>query len=120
MSDRGNASILAMGPPRLSPPHECHGAPVTPARAAPALLDGSYVAPTELLSDDAALRSRTHDEIQGFGVHWLRVVLYWHSVAPVPDDPGVPRFDGTGPNANPASDATTGSSARRGPATCGS
>jgi hypothetical protein len=60
-----------------------------------------FEAPTELLSDDAALRTRTFDEIQGFGVRSLRVVLYWHTVAPVPDDPGVPRFDETDPNAYP-------------------
>jgi hypothetical protein len=60
-----------------------------------------FEAPTELLSGDAGLRARTIDEIQGFGVRWLRVVLYWHGVAPVPDDPGVPRFDETDPDAYP-------------------
>jgi hypothetical protein len=60
-----------------------------------------FEAPTELMSDNAALRAHTFGEIQGFGVHWLRVVLYWHSVAPVADDPGVPRFDETDPNAYP-------------------
>src|SRR4051794_8857585 len=60
-----------------------------------------FEAPTELLSEDAALRARTFDEIQAFGVRRLRVVLYWHSVAPVADDPGVPRFDETDPNAYP-------------------
>jgi len=60
-----------------------------------------FEAPTELLSEDSALRARTFDEIQAFGVRRLRVVLYWHSVAPVADDPGVPRFDETDPNAYP-------------------
>src|SRR4051795_873002 len=60
-----------------------------------------FEAPTELLSEDAALRARTFDEIQAFGVRRLRVVLYWHSVAPVADDPGVPRFDETDPNGYP-------------------
>jgi hypothetical protein len=60
-----------------------------------------FEAPNELLSDDARLRTETFDEIQGFGVRWLRVVLYWHGVAPVPDDPGVPRFDETDPNGYP-------------------
>jgi hypothetical protein len=60
-----------------------------------------FEAPTELLSDDAALRAQTLDEIHGFGVHWLRVVLCRHSVAPVPDHPGVPRFDETDPSAYP-------------------
>jgi hypothetical protein len=41
-----------------------------------------FEAPRELLSNDDALRQRTLDEIQGLGVRWLRVVLYWRSVAP--------------------------------------
>ena len=41
-----------------------------------------FEAPRELLSDDASLRGQTFDEIQGFGVHWIRIVLYWQSVAP--------------------------------------
>jgi hypothetical protein len=31
-----------------------------------------FAAPTELMSDDAALRAQTFDEIRGFGVRWLR------------------------------------------------
>ena len=60
-----------------------------------------FEAPRELLSDDAATRAGTFDEIQAFGVRSLRVVLYWHDVAPVPDDPGVPRFEETDPAAYP-------------------
>jgi hypothetical protein len=60
-----------------------------------------FEAPTELLSDDAGLRSHTFDEIRDLGVRRLRVVLYWHGVAPAADDPGVPRFDETDPNAYP-------------------
>jgi hypothetical protein len=60
-----------------------------------------FEAPRELLSDDAALRSQTFDEIQGFGVHWIRLVLYWQSVAPNPDSASVPRFDERDPNAYP-------------------
>ncbi|MBI5104368.1 MAG: hypothetical protein HZB46_05165 [Solirubrobacterales bacterium] len=41
-----------------------------------------FEAPRELRSDDAALRAQTLDEIQGFGVGWLRVILYWNEVAP--------------------------------------
>ena len=52
-----------------------------------------FEAPRELRSDDAALRARSLDEIQGFGVNWLRVVLYWNDVAPRPDTPALPRFD---------------------------
>jgi hypothetical protein len=60
-----------------------------------------FEAPRELLSDDAALRAQTFDEIQGFGVHWVRIVLYWHSVAPQPDSATVPAFDERDPNAYP-------------------
>jgi hypothetical protein len=60
-----------------------------------------FEAPRELLSDDAALRSQTVDEIQGFGVHWVRIVLYWHSVAPDADSATAPSFDDTDPNAYP-------------------
>ncbi|WP_205699129.1 hypothetical protein [Conexibacter sp. SYSU D00693] len=52
-----------------------------------------FEAPRELLSGDAALRAQTLDEIRGFGVRWLRVVLYWKGVAPGGDRPGVPRVD---------------------------
>ena len=52
-----------------------------------------FEAPRELRSDDAALRARTLDELQRFGVGWLRVVLYWNDVAPRPDTPALPRFD---------------------------
>jgi hypothetical protein len=60
-----------------------------------------FEAPTELLSDDAATRAQTFDEIQGFGVHWLRVVLYWHTVAPNPESTFKPAFDERDPNAYP-------------------
>ena len=49
-----------------------------------------FEAPRELLSDDGPLRAQTFDEIHGFGVRWLRVVLYWQSVAPEPDSRSVP------------------------------
>jgi hypothetical protein len=60
-----------------------------------------FEAPTELLSDDAALRGQALDEIAGLGVRSVRIVLYWHSVAPAAGDPGVPRFDEADPNAYP-------------------
>jgi hypothetical protein len=44
-----------------------------------------FEAPRELASPDAAVRSRTFDEIEAFGVHWIRVVLYWNRVAPSPN-----------------------------------
>jgi hypothetical protein len=60
-----------------------------------------FEAPRELLSDDATLRAQTLDEIQGFGVHWVRIVLYWQSVAPEPGSATAPAFDDTDPNAYP-------------------
>ena len=60
-----------------------------------------FEAPRELLSDDAGLRNQTFDEIQGFGVHWLRIVLYWQAVAPDPSSASVPSFDERDPNAYP-------------------
>jgi hypothetical protein len=60
-----------------------------------------FEAPRELLSDDAALRAQTFDEVRGFGVRWLRVVMYWQSVAPDPDSRTVPAFDERDPNAYP-------------------
>ncbi|MEA2425586.1 MAG: hypothetical protein QOH13_1996, partial [Thermoleophilaceae bacterium] len=56
------------------------------AAAAPAQANTTqftlFEAPRELLSSDDSLRAQTLDEIQGLGVKWLRVVLYWRSVAP--------------------------------------
>jgi hypothetical protein len=60
-----------------------------------------FEAPRELLSDDAGLRTQTFDEVQRFGVRWLRVVLYWQSVAPQPESRRVPSFDERDPTAYP-------------------
>jgi Cellulase (glycosyl hydrolase family 5) len=72
--------------------------------AAPALADSSqtvsFEAPNELLNDE--LRDQTLDEISAFGVHALRVVLYWNSVAPDADAAVRPAgFDATDPSAYP-------------------
>jgi hypothetical protein len=56
-----------------------------------------FEAPRELMSDDAALRASTLDEVQGFGVSWVRVVLYWRNVAPNPNDWRVPGGDLSNP-----------------------
>jgi Cellulase (glycosyl hydrolase family 5) len=82
-------------------------AAVIAALALPAAADARssqftiFEAPRELLSDDATLRTRTFDEIQGFGVHWIRLVLYWRSVAPDADSATAPSFDDSDPNAYP-------------------
>jgi hypothetical protein len=59
----------------------------------------SFEAPRELLSDD--LRDQTLDEISAFGVHSLRVVMYWHAVAPAADSATRPSFDASDPGAYP-------------------
>jgi hypothetical protein len=41
-----------------------------------------FDAPRLLRSDDAGLRARTLDDIKSLGATWVRVVLYWHDVAP--------------------------------------
>jgi hypothetical protein len=52
-----------------------------------------FEAPRELLSSDDTLRAQTLDEIQGLGVHWLRVVLYWRSVDPSAQSATPPSFN---------------------------
>ena len=58
-----------------------------------------FEAPRELISDDDALRTQTFDEIDHLGARWIRVVLYWHDVAPSPDAGAAPAFDETDPTA---------------------
>jgi hypothetical protein len=58
-----------------------------------------FEAARELKSHDGAVRARALDEIESFGVHWIRVVLYWKDVAPQPGDRSRPEFDETDPAA---------------------
>lgn len=58
-----------------------------------------FEAPRELRSGDAALRAATLDELQGLGVRWLRITLYWRDVAPDAGSPTAPVFDETDPAA---------------------
>jgi hypothetical protein len=53
----------------------------------------------EIRSNDAATRARVLGEIQRFGVHWIRIVMYWRDVAPQPRSDAAPRFDETDPAA---------------------
>lgn len=55
----------------------------------------SFEAPRELL--DPSLRDSTLDQISGMGVKSLRVVLYWHDVAPNADSSAKQTFDETDP-----------------------
>jgi hypothetical protein len=58
-----------------------------------------FEANRELRSHDAAERAALFDEIQGFGVRWIRIVMYWRDVAPAPGEESAPRFDETDPAA---------------------
>ena len=51
-----------------------------------------FEANRELRSADPAVRAATFDEIQGFGVDWIRIVMYWRDVAPSPGSESAPRF----------------------------
>jgi hypothetical protein len=53
----------------------------------------------DLLADET--REGTLDEIEGFGVRTLRVILYWRDVAPAAESPDRPGFDATDPSAYP-------------------
>jgi hypothetical protein len=57
----------------------------------------SFEAPRDLL--DPAQRGAAFDDIASFGVHSIRVVLYWHDVAPAKDSRVKPSFDATDPSA---------------------
>ena len=74
------------------------------AMAAPAQASSSqftiFEAPRELSSSDPALRGQTLDEIQALGARWIRVVVYWNSVAPANDAKRAPEgFDQANPDA---------------------
>ena len=46
---------------------------------------------------DPATRDQAFKDIAALGVHSMRVVLYWHDVAPEPDSRVKPKFDETDP-----------------------
>jgi hypothetical protein len=46
---------------------------------------------------DPATRDQAFKDITALGVHSMRVVLYWHDVAPEPDSRVKPKFDETDP-----------------------
>ena len=55
----------------------------------------TFEAPRDLL--DPATRESAMNEIASLGVHSLRLVLYWHDVAPDPNSRIRPNFDATDP-----------------------
>jgi hypothetical protein len=57
-----------------------------------------FEAPRDLLGS-AATRAHTEAQLQSLGIHALRIVLYWHDVAPSPDARQQPKFDPTDPGA---------------------
>jgi hypothetical protein len=57
----------------------------------------SFEAPRDLL--DPAARDGAFNDIASFGVHSIRLVLYWHDVAPAASSRVKPKFDATDPSA---------------------
>jgi hypothetical protein len=57
----------------------------------------TFEAPRDLM--DPSTRDQALNEIGALGVRSVRVVLYWHSVAPAPDSRVKPSFDDTDPTA---------------------
>jgi hypothetical protein len=57
----------------------------------------TFEAPRDLL--DPSARDRALNELASLGVNSLRVVVYWHSVAPAADSRVQPKFDDTDPAA---------------------
>jgi hypothetical protein len=47
---------------------------------------------------DPATRDQSFNDVAALGVHSMRVVLYWHDVAPQPDSRIKPKFDETSPS----------------------
>lgn len=72
-------------------------AAASPAAASPRQAT-LFEAPREMLSDDAALRAQTLDEVSGFGVQWMRVVLFWRAVSPQHNSWRRPQADLTAPS----------------------
>ncbi len=65
------------------------GASASPAQSM------TFEAPVDLA--DPATRDGAFAEIGSFGVRSVRIVLYWHDVAPSPDERVKPSFDATDP-----------------------
>jgi hypothetical protein len=56
----------------------------------------TFEAPRDL--KDPATREQSFNDIASLGVHSMRLVLYWHDVAPDPDSRIKPNFDPTSPS----------------------
>ncbi|HEY7620178.1 MAG TPA: hypothetical protein VH834_10415, partial [Solirubrobacteraceae bacterium] len=56
----------------------------------------TFEAPRDL--KDPATREQSFADIAVLGVHSMRLVLYWHDVAPDPDSRIKPKFDETSPS----------------------
>jgi hypothetical protein len=66
---------------------------VAPAAHASTTQSMTFEAPRDL--KDPATRTQAFDDIAALGVHSMRLVLYWHDVAPQPDSRVKPTFDET-------------------------
>jgi hypothetical protein len=84
------AALLAVVLVALALPRAAHA-----NHSQPTIFD----APRELRSDDAGLRDRTLDDIKSLGATWVRVVVYWHDVAPRAGSRHRPSFPEKDPNA---------------------
>jgi hypothetical protein len=56
----------------------------------------TFEAPRDL--KDPATREQAFNDLAALGVHSMRLVLYWHDVAPQPDSRVKPQFDETSPS----------------------
>lgn len=74
--------------------------PGPPAAEASSRQAMAFEAPGELLDDGT--RDGTLDQIKGFGVDRVRVLMYWKTVAPDADSATRPSFDASDPAAYPA------------------
>jgi hypothetical protein len=77
-------AVLCAALAAASPAHASHAQTMT------------FEAPRDL--KDPATREQAFNDIAALGVRSMRLVLYWHDVAPQPDSRIKPKFDETSPN----------------------
>ena len=78
--------------PWCAPPSRCSSPAAAQASTTQSL---TFEAPRDL--KDPATRDQAFSDIASLGVHSMRLVLYWHDVAPEPDSRVKPKFDATDP-----------------------
>ena len=70
----------------------------------------TFEAPRDL--KDPSTRDQAFNDIAALGVHSMRLVLYWHDVAPQPDSRIKPKFDETSPSRSMESGVAIGRAPR--------